>query len=186
MSEYLHFPFLSGATIEKGSALTNQDQRARHTVPPLPAGQAIQDKIDHQKEVEVEDPKIDGPAASEATSSSKPIRTLNPPQPSDALTTAAKSREDRSPRVYSHNSANHSMHNYFDDRCDKETHSLCLGSFGANTETGESSRERDFYVPSGPFIRDTDVLERFENLQADFEKLIESHAECGDMAGKLV
>ncbi|GJW99389.1 hypothetical protein Tco_0183303 [Tanacetum coccineum] len=58
MSEYLRFPFLSGATIEKGTALTNQDQRARHTIPPLPMNQAIPDKTVHQKVVEVEDHKI--------------------------------------------------------------------------------------------------------------------------------
>nr|GEW81051.1 hypothetical protein [Tanacetum cinerariifolium] len=32
----------------------------------------------------------------------------------------------------------------------------------------------------------TDVLERFENLQANFGRLVESHAECKDMAGKLI
>ncbi|GJT99349.1 anaphase-promoting complex subunit 10 [Tanacetum coccineum] len=58
MSEYLRFPFLSGATIEKGIALTNQDQRGQHTVPPLPADQAIPNKTDHLREAKVEDPKI--------------------------------------------------------------------------------------------------------------------------------
>nr|GEY84918.1 hypothetical protein [Tanacetum cinerariifolium] len=42
----------------KGSAITNQDLRAQHIVPPLSAGQAIPDKTDHQKEVEMADPKI--------------------------------------------------------------------------------------------------------------------------------
>nr|GEV38980.1 putative reverse transcriptase domain-containing protein [Tanacetum cinerariifolium] len=42
----------------KGSAITNQDLRAQHIVPPLLAGQAIPDKTDHQKEVEMTDPKI--------------------------------------------------------------------------------------------------------------------------------
>nr|GFD54255.1 hypothetical protein [Tanacetum cinerariifolium] len=32
MSEYLRFSFMSGATIEKGNALTNQDLREQHTV----------------------------------------------------------------------------------------------------------------------------------------------------------
>ncbi|GJZ78045.1 hypothetical protein Tco_0642717, partial [Tanacetum coccineum] len=58
LSEYLSFPFLSGASIEKGTALTNQDQIAQHTTPPLSTNQPIPDKTDHQKEVEVEDPKI--------------------------------------------------------------------------------------------------------------------------------
>nr|GEU43590.1 hypothetical protein [Tanacetum cinerariifolium] len=58
MSEYLRFPFLSGATIEKGNALTNRDLKEQHTVPPLLVDQAIPDKTDHQKEAEVADPKI--------------------------------------------------------------------------------------------------------------------------------
>nr|GEV09759.1 hypothetical protein [Tanacetum cinerariifolium] len=280
---YLCFPFLSGATIEKGSTLTNQDQRARHTVPPLSVGQAIPDNTGHQKEVEVEDLKIvatrerKARAAAkkrekkkQATSSPEPIRNLNPPQPFSALAATAESREDHSLCASPHDSANHFVHNYSDDRHDKETHSLHLGSSGdqsgraltivntevvqpslthqhahrshplrtalqgANTEVGESSRESAFYVPewsihprcrldtlmwcrelmvhlAPPVARkesnalnnatalerawfslargalaQTDVLERFENLLADFEKLAESHTECGDMAGKLV
>ncbi|GKE70239.1 hypothetical protein Tco_1528311 [Tanacetum coccineum] len=58
MSEYLRFPFLFGATIKKGTALTSQDQRVQHNAPPFPVGQVIPDKNGHQKEVEVEDPKI--------------------------------------------------------------------------------------------------------------------------------
>nr|GEX11925.1 hypothetical protein [Tanacetum cinerariifolium] len=283
MSEYLRFPIMSGATIKKGRAPTNQDQRAHHTVPPLSVGQAIPDKTGHRKEVEVEDPKIvatrerkarvaakkrkkkkqggdgeegsrpktkrrkavarkDEPAASEATSSSEHIRTLNPTQPSGALAATTESREDRSPRVSPHDSANHSVHNYSDAHHDDETNSLRLGSSndqsgwaltnvnteviqpspthhhayrsptvermatllrtapqGANTEAGESSRESVFYVPEWSIHRRcrvdtpmwcrelmTDVLERFENLQANFGRLAESHAESGYMAGKLV
>nr|GEX21587.1 hypothetical protein [Tanacetum cinerariifolium] len=267
MSEYLRFPILFGATIKKGRAPTNQDQRAHHTVPPLSVGQAIPDKTGHRKEVEKKKQGGDGeegsrpktkrrkavarkdePAAFEATSSSEPIRTLNPIQPSVALAATTESREDRSPRVSPHDSANHSVHNYSDAYHDDETNSLRLGSSndqsgwaltnvnteviqpspthqhayrsptiermatllrtappGANTEAGESSRESVFYVPEWSIHRrccvdtpmwcrelmvhlahPTDVLERFENLQADFGRLAESHAECGDMAGKLV
>nr|GEZ11870.1 hypothetical protein [Tanacetum cinerariifolium] len=35
-------------------------------------------------------------------------------------------------------------------------------------------------------IAQTDILKRFENLQTDFKKLTESHAECGDLSGKLI
>ncbi|GJZ72101.1 hypothetical protein Tco_0635952, partial [Tanacetum coccineum] len=58
MSEYLHFPFLSGASIVRGSALSGKDLVAQHTTPPLLVDQAIPDKTDLQREVEVEDPKI--------------------------------------------------------------------------------------------------------------------------------
>nr|GEW38537.1 hypothetical protein [Tanacetum cinerariifolium] len=58
MSEYLRFPFLSSASILKGHALTPQDQIKQHTTHPLPSDQTIPAKTDHQKRVEVEDPKI--------------------------------------------------------------------------------------------------------------------------------
>ncbi|GJS75568.1 hypothetical protein Tco_0725449 [Tanacetum coccineum] len=35
-------------------------------------------------------------------------------------------------------------------------------------------------------LAQTDILERFEHLQADFDRLAETHAECGEMVGKLV
>ncbi|GJV11190.1 hypothetical protein Tco_1352731 [Tanacetum coccineum] len=35
-------------------------------------------------------------------------------------------------------------------------------------------------------LAQTDILERFENLQTGFDELVESHAECGGLAGKLV
>ncbi|GJY09121.1 golgin candidate 1 isoform X2 [Tanacetum coccineum] len=318
MSEYLRFPFLSGASISKGPALTPQDQVEQHTTRPLPVDQPIPEKTDHQKEIEVEDPKIvairkrkaraaakkkekkkqggdgeesshpktkrrktadrkDVSAAFEATSSPEPIRTFNPTQPSGAVAATAESREDRSPRESLHDSADRSVHNYFDAHHDEETNTLRLGSSGdqsgkaltnvnteviqpspkhqnahrsptvektatplrtapqgANTEAGESSRENVFYVPEWSIhqrcrvdnpmwcrelmvhlappaaqeesnalnnatalerawfslarwaLAQTDILERFENLQADFGELAESHAECGDLARKLV
>ncbi|GKE09233.1 hypothetical protein Tco_1412784, partial [Tanacetum coccineum] len=35
-------------------------------------------------------------------------------------------------------------------------------------------------------LAQTDILERFEHLQADFESLAETHSECGETVGKLV
>nr|GEX29397.1 hypothetical protein [Tanacetum cinerariifolium] len=58
MSEYLRFPFLSDASISKGPALTSQDRVSQHTTCPLLEGQNIPEKTDHQRRVEVEDPKI--------------------------------------------------------------------------------------------------------------------------------
>nr|GEX65275.1 hypothetical protein [Tanacetum cinerariifolium] len=58
MSEYLRFPFLSGASISKGPPLTSQYQIVHHTTPLLSLGQNIPAKTDHQKKVVVEDPKI--------------------------------------------------------------------------------------------------------------------------------
>ncbi|GKC30899.1 hypothetical protein Tco_1038193 [Tanacetum coccineum] len=294
MSEYLRFPFLSGATISQGPALTSQDQIAQHTARPLPSDQivAIRERkakaaakkrerkkqggdggegsrpaTKRQKTVA----RRDGSAASEATSSLKPIRTLNPNNPSVVAETA-ESREDRSPR----GSADHSVHNYDTHHGDGGTGNLRLGTFGdpperaithvdtkvvqltpspqnafrssnttqpashlrtvqrGNTEAGESSRRGPVHVPDWAIrhrcrldtpmwcrelmvhlatpatqeesnalnnttalerawfslargaLAQTDILERFENLQANFDELAESHAECGDLVGKLV
>nr|GEZ93267.1 hypothetical protein [Tanacetum cinerariifolium] len=157
MSKYLRFPFLSGAKISKGPALTSQYRIPQHTTCPLSEGQDILEKTDHQRRVEVEDPKTvatrerkartaakkrerkkqggdggegswlktkrrkiagrrDGPIASEATSSSEPLRTLNSHQPSGALAATAESRENRSPPASPRDSANHSVYNYSDHR----------------------------------------------------------------------
>nr|GEX76663.1 transposase (putative), gypsy type [Tanacetum cinerariifolium] len=171
MSGYLRFPFLSGASISKGPALTSQDQIEQHTTRPLPSGHDIPEKTDHQKRVEVEDPKIfatrerkaratakkrerkrqggdggegsrpatkrkktvarkDGPAVSGATSSPEPLRIINPTDPSEIVAETAESREDRSPRVSPHGSANRSVHNYSDTHVNKETETLRIGTSG--------------------------------------------------------
>ncbi|GJY91294.1 hypothetical protein Tco_0506490, partial [Tanacetum coccineum] len=269
MSEYLHFSFLSGASIYKGPAHTSQDQIEQHTARPLSSDRAIPEKMDHQKGVEVEDPKIvairerktraaakkrdkksqggdggegshpttkrkktvartDGSAASEATSSPEPIQTINPIGPTGAVVETVKSREDRSPRVSPRGSADYSVHNYFDIyHANEEGEPLQLGTSRdypvatqpasplrpiqrGNAEAGESSRglmvhlappmaqeesnalnnaralDRAWFSLAQGALAQTDILERFENLQADFGKLAESHAECGDLDGKLV
>nr|GEW00898.1 hypothetical protein [Tanacetum cinerariifolium] len=106
MSEYLRFPFLSGATIEKGSALTNQDQRAQHIVPSLPVGQAIPDKTGHKKKVEVEDPKIVATRERKACAADK----------------------KREKKKQGGDGGEGSLHNYFDAHREEETNSLRLGS----------------------------------------------------------
>ncbi|GJU53787.1 hypothetical protein Tco_1227501 [Tanacetum coccineum] len=58
MSEYIRFPFLFGAAIEKGPPLAGQDRIVQHTTPLLSVDQPISDKTNHQKEVKAEDPKI--------------------------------------------------------------------------------------------------------------------------------
>ncbi|GJU43302.1 hypothetical protein Tco_1200568 [Tanacetum coccineum] len=58
MYEYLRFLFLSGASISKGPRLISQDRIEQHTARSLSFDQPIPEKTDHQKEVEVEDPKI--------------------------------------------------------------------------------------------------------------------------------
>ncbi|GJS31545.1 hypothetical protein Tco_0492165 [Tanacetum coccineum] len=294
MSEYLIFPFLSGAFISKVHALTSQDQIEQHTARPLSSDRAISEKIDHQKGVEVEDPKIvairerkarvaakkrekkrqggdggqgsrpatkrkktagrkDGSAASKATSSPKLIQTINPTGLTGVVAETAESREDRSLRVSPRGSADYSVHNYSDIHHDNEEGEILrLGTFRdqsrramthvdtkvvqpssspqttyhspvatqpafplrplqrGNPEAGESSRglmvhlappaaqeelnalnnfmalDQAWFSLARGSLAQNDILERFENLQADFGKLAESHAKCGDLAGKLV
>ncbi|GJX52008.1 hypothetical protein Tco_0280377 [Tanacetum coccineum] len=58
MSEYLRFPFLDGATIEQGDALSARNATASHTTGPLPVIQSLPEKTARLKEVEIPDPKI--------------------------------------------------------------------------------------------------------------------------------
>ncbi|GKD06623.1 hypothetical protein Tco_1181597 [Tanacetum coccineum] len=292
MSEYLRFLFLSGASISKGPLLTSQDRIEQHTSRPLPAGQPIPEKIDHQKEVEVEDPKIvaarerkarvaakkkkrkrqggddregsrpvtkrkkmiaykDDDGASEATSSPEPIRTVNPNKPSAVVAKTAESREDRSPSESPYGSADHSVHNYSDAHqgdggagpFQLETSGRAIthvatevvqptpspwnifhtlettqpaspqraiprDTFGVDTPmwyrelmthlappaaqeesnalNNPRALERAWFALARGALAQTDILERFETLQTNFDELAESHAECGDLAGKLV
>ncbi|GKB98811.1 hypothetical protein Tco_0984948 [Tanacetum coccineum] len=71
MSVFLRFLFISGASISKGPPLTSQDQMEQHTTRPLPSDQPIPEKTDHQKRVEVEDPKIVAIREREAKAASK-------------------------------------------------------------------------------------------------------------------
>ncbi|GJZ39999.1 hypothetical protein Tco_0586562 [Tanacetum coccineum] len=58
MSEYLCFPFLSGAFIMKGAAVPANHPVGQNTTPPLSVDQPIPDKTDSQQEVEVKYPKV--------------------------------------------------------------------------------------------------------------------------------
>nr|GEX95030.1 hypothetical protein [Tanacetum cinerariifolium] len=117
MSEYLRFPFLSGATIEKGNALTNRDLKEQHTVPPLLADQAIPDKTDHQKEAEVADPKIVETRERKARAAAKKRekKKSDPADPntknlSRAAANIVESYGNQSLHDSYHDSANHSVH----------------------------------------------------------------------------
>ncbi|GJX44438.1 hypothetical protein Tco_0261114 [Tanacetum coccineum] len=301
MFEYLRFPFSSGVFIVKRTALTNQDRIAQHTTPPLPKEQPVSNKTDHQKKVEVEDPKIvatkerkaqaaakkkgskkrganegegschkvkrrkasatrgDNPTRSGHVSSPELLRVVDPigpaiEKPSNTGTETAESRDDWSLHIPPHDSANHSIHDDTNVHEDEETNSLRLGSFvdesvrnltlaqtevfqsspDAHVDEGESSRHQAYYVPEWfihqrcllympmwcrelmvhlvpPAAREEsnaltnatalerawfalgrgalsheDIQERFENLQADYNSLSETHSECTDTVRKLV
>ncbi|GKF00950.1 hypothetical protein Tco_0027873 [Tanacetum coccineum] len=151
MSEYLRFPFLSGASISKGPALTSQDQIEPYTTRPFPSDQDISEKTDHQKRVEVEDPKIvairerkarDGPDASKATSSPKPIRTVNPTEPT-------KENPSGAVAATPDGSDNHFIHNYSDAQNDGEgTNILWLRAFGDQSGKALTNADTEVAQPS--------------------------------------
>ncbi|GJV58508.1 hypothetical protein Tco_1459513 [Tanacetum coccineum] len=58
MSEYLQFPFLDGATVGKGDALSARNLITQRTTGPLPVNQSPPEKTARLKEVETSDPKI--------------------------------------------------------------------------------------------------------------------------------
>nr|GEX86880.1 hypothetical protein [Tanacetum cinerariifolium] len=276
--DFLGFRPIFKDTKGNGHALTPQEYIGQHTIRPFRGDQTILEKTDHQKRVEVEDPKIvdirekktraaakkkekrrhgddgrecshpktkkrkivahkDGSATSEATSSSTPLRTIIPTgtNPSSVATATAESREDRSLHTSPLDSANHSIHRYSDGHDDnEEMNSHRLGSF-----IDQSRGNLKFYIPkySNPLpsihrrcrldtsmwcrelmvqlappvtqeesnalnnatalekawfplargaLAQTDILERFEHLQADFYKIANTHSECADTVRKLV
>ncbi|GJZ47112.1 hypothetical protein Tco_0600944 [Tanacetum coccineum] len=130
----------------------------RHDIPLDLHPIAHNQRTDHQKEIEEEDPKI------VATRERKSTR-------------AAPKREK-----------------------EKERRNEGEGSSpqSTNAEEGESSHWRAFYVPEWFIHRrcrfslahgalaQTNILERFEHLQADYDKLAETYSECEETTGKLI
>nr|GEW03781.1 RNA-directed DNA polymerase, eukaryota, reverse transcriptase zinc-binding domain protein [Tanacetum cinerariifolium] len=57
-SEYLRFPFLSGASITRGATVPVNHPVGQNTTPLLPVDQPIPDKTDSQREVEIKDAKV--------------------------------------------------------------------------------------------------------------------------------
>ncbi|GJU57916.1 hypothetical protein Tco_1235682 [Tanacetum coccineum] len=56
----------------------------------------------------------------------------------------------------------------------------------SNALNNATTLDRAWFSLARGALAQTDILERLKNLQADFGELAESHAECGDLAGKLV
>nr|GEW36315.1 hypothetical protein [Tanacetum cinerariifolium] len=191
MSEYLRFPFLSGATIEKENALTNQDQREKHTVHPLLVNQAIPDKTDHQKEVEVEDPNIvatyERKARVAAKKREKKKRGADEGDGSRAHTDEGESSRDQAyyvPEWFIH------------QRCRMDNPICCrelmvhlapsAAQEKSNALDNYTTLERAWFALGQGALAQADMLERFENLHADYNSLAETHAECGNTVWRLL
>ncbi|GJY56742.1 hypothetical protein Tco_0455857 [Tanacetum coccineum] len=162
MSEYLRFPFLDGATIEQGDALSARDAITPRTTGPLPVNQTLPEKAARLKEVEISDPKLlpsgkgkptkrrkvssvraEEEDSTEEASSASPLRTVAP-NPSFLLkdvddTGTAESREDEHVSVPRHDSANTSIHNYVADH-DKSFDGS--GGHGEMVETHPADKTR--------------------------------------------
>ncbi|GJW75553.1 hypothetical protein Tco_0134923 [Tanacetum coccineum] len=143
MSEYLRFPFLDGATIEQGDALSARDAITSHTTGPLPVNQSLPEKTasaggeggskGKPKRRKVSVVRAEEEDSTEEASSASPLRTVAP-NPSFLLKDVddagtAESREDEHVSVPHHDSAN-TTHNYIVD------HDESFGGF-RDTERGK-------------------------------------------------
>nr|GEX45032.1 hypothetical protein [Tanacetum cinerariifolium] len=133
--------------------------------------------------------------------------------PSEATAETAKSREDQSLHIPAHDSANrYAIISYIVALPLKKQPLLPGFPYEVLTLMKGSHPETKLIMcPSGPSARDvawiplcgvanswawfnlgrgalaqTDILERFENLQADYDQLVETHSKYGEMVKKLV
>nr|GEV45278.1 transposase (putative), gypsy type [Tanacetum cinerariifolium] len=247
--------FQGGASISKGPVLSSQDCIPQHTTCPLPEGQNIPEKTDHQRRVEVEDPKIVANRERKARAAAKkrerkkqggdggegsrpktkrgkpqvvgmdllPLRPLPVRSPSGHSTLinlletddlnlgSSGEQSERALTLVNTEVIQPSLACQRTNRgptADRVVTPLRTTTQGANAVEGESSREGALYVPGAQeksnalnnatalerawfslargSIAQTDILERFENLQTEFDRLFESHVECGDLSGKFV
>ncbi|GKB50464.1 hypothetical protein Tco_0901217 [Tanacetum coccineum] len=56
----------------------------------------------------------------------------------------------------------------------------------SNALNNATTLKRAWFSLARGALAQTDILERFEHLQADFDRLVETHAECGETVGKFV
>ncbi|GKC09053.1 hypothetical protein Tco_1000663 [Tanacetum coccineum] len=56
--EFLKFPMAGGVRVGKGTALAANEVIPQHSTPPLPSGDPIPEKIDHQKVIEFENERV--------------------------------------------------------------------------------------------------------------------------------
>ncbi|GKF98386.1 hypothetical protein Tco_0297169, partial [Tanacetum coccineum] len=56
----------------------------------------------------------------------------------------------------------------------------------SNALTNATALERAWFNLGRGALAQNDILERFENLQADYDQLAETYSECGDTVQKLV
>ncbi|GJV21593.1 hypothetical protein Tco_1370613 [Tanacetum coccineum] len=190
MSEYLRFPFLDGATIDQGDALSARNPITQHTTGLLPVNQFPPEKTSKLKEVETSDPKItkrrkvsavraEEEDSTEEASSASPLQAMAP-NPSFLLKDVddagtAESREDEHVSIPLHDYANTSIHNYAKDH--NESFNESEGHGLAMTETIEThhankTRLTETPIPTPNLYRPCSVVVLF--LDGDHADGVES------------
>ncbi|GJW55937.1 hypothetical protein Tco_0100022 [Tanacetum coccineum] len=232
------YDLYSVSSVEKEADVPAKFQARLNTTPPLPVGQPIPDKTDHQLEVEVEDPKVIATRSSKPktkkrrtlvkksdvtssnhVSSPTPLQTIAPTGPtvsthSDDETHNSLEDEPHLTSLSSHDSANEPVHHFTNNEvflsafnADEPSHQsnpqipyrklstsvlemmVHLAPLAAQEEsnalTNEIALQRAWFNLARGAMDQTDMLERFENLQEDYDRLANAHAECLETIQKL-
>ncbi|GJW19946.1 hypothetical protein Tco_0027382 [Tanacetum coccineum] len=256
MSEYLRFPFLSGASITRGAAVPANHPIGQNTTPLLQADQPILDKTDSQREVETKDAKVrkdgaegssrvrkkrvlegakDVTASSGHVSSPTPLQTVSPsahhftdikenqgeeslPRMKPLVNLSGQPTHPPKEPVFvagvnvggsshlpntlltgrhveegepSRNAAVYVIGWNIPRRCRVDTPEWCrelmthlappAAQEESNALTNEVALQRAWFNVAQGAMAQMDMLERFENLLANYDNLVEAHAECPEM-----
>ncbi|GJR69423.1 hypothetical protein Tco_0015488 [Tanacetum coccineum] len=213
MSEYLHVPFLSGVCIVQGATvLTNHlvkdpkvvaaREKKRAQVARAAAKKKESRNKGNDKEGSSKTKKKKIPASAKGALAS--LNHVSSPIPllmvalANQVILIHSGNNDGEPNVSNGDNflASHSPHG--STNADKSSHHLNNLSTsdpvpqpreiltGQNIEEGESSRSASVYILSKGDMAQTDMLERFENLLADYDALAETRSECLETVQKLV
>ncbi|GJX18762.1 hypothetical protein Tco_0221439 [Tanacetum coccineum] len=185
MSEYLYSPFLSGASIVQGNAIPPNHLVGQNTTSFLSADQSIPNKTDSQLEVEVEDLKV---IAAREKKKTQAARTVVHFRNTDGGPNAPDD-ENRS--------VSHSPRGSVIGAPASQPRDIVIGEtlkwanppglllYMLPTRASLIGVAAWFSLARGAMAQ-TDILKRFENLQDDYNRLADTHAECPDTVWKLV
>ncbi|GJW72243.1 kinesin-like protein KIN-7O [Tanacetum coccineum] len=175
MSEYLRFPFLDGAIVGQGDALSARRKKRAADSEGGSKGKMKRRKVSAVR-AEEED-------STEEASSTSPLRATAP-NPSFLLKDVddagtAESREDEHVSIPRHDSANTSIHNYAEDHDESfnesEGHGLTMTET-VETYQANETRLTETPVPS-PNPEKTDVQDIVPVVRSNLAEVRECHAE---------
>ncbi|GKD50330.1 hypothetical protein Tco_1279306 [Tanacetum coccineum] len=151
-------------------------------------------RTDHQKEIEEEDPKIVATRERKSTRAApkreKEKERRNEGEGSSPQSTNAEEGESSRWRAF------YVPEWFIHLRCRVDTLMWCrelmvhlappAAQEEANALNNATAFERAWFSLAQGALAQTNILERFEHLQADYEKLAETHSECEETVGKLI